>query len=108
MGSPAECLACIIIAPAVESCMAMLRFCGAASGLMRSMSDRSSGLVPPSDKRVNTLLSQPKAMATTASNTATPSARLTHSPAPRDFFSAANTRPPARMATASEVAAPAA
>jgi hypothetical protein len=108
MGNCAECLACIIMAPGNESCMAMLTYCGAASGLMRSMSDRSSVLVPPSDQRVNTVLSQPQTMATTASNTATPRVRLTHSPAPRAFFRTANTRPPAKIAAASDVAAPAA
>src|SRR5882762_6928249 len=80
----------------------------AASGLIASISDCSSRFVPASDKRVSTLLSQPSAMAATASNTATPNVRRTHSPAPRNRLSAANTLPPARMAMANDVAAPAA
>ena len=80
----------------------------APPGLIPLMRDCSSRLVPASDKRVNTLLSQPERTAATASNTATPKLRLTHSPAPSDFFKTANTRPPARMATANDVAAPAA
>ncbi len=60
------------------------------------------------DNRVSTPVSQPIAMATTASSAATPSARRIHSPAPSRRFSAVNTRPPIQIASASEVAAPSA
>jgi hypothetical protein len=43
-----------------------------------------------------------------APRTATPSPRLTHSPAPSDLFITVKTRPPMISANASDVAAPAA
>src|SRR6266850_3188116 len=70
--------------------------------------DCSIRFVLASDNRVNTLLSNPNAIAATAINTATPSPRRTHSPAPSPLFNAPNTRPPARSAMANEAAAPAA
>ncbi len=60
------------------------------------------------DSRVSTPVSQPMAMATTASRAAMPSPRRIHSPAPRCRVSAANTRPPIHTASASDVAAPSA
>src|ERR1700728_4681910 len=113
MGRPSEDLASLIMVllaaiALLPAALVMLPLCGAASGLILSISDCSNRFVPESDKRVSTVVSQPKAIATTAHKTATPSVRRTHSPAPRDCFRAANTRPPARMATAKEVAAPAA
>src|SRR5262249_56838991 len=53
-------------------------------------------------------VSRPKAIATTEISTATPRPRLIHSPAPRERFMAANTRPPTARASARDVAAPAA
>src|SRR5271169_4803046 len=82
--------------------------CPAAPDWMVSISHCSHRLVPASDRRVSTVLSMPKATAATPIKTATPSVRRTHSPAPKDFFKKANTRPPARRAAAKEVAAPAA
>src|ERR1700678_1613143 len=92
----------------MEPAMADALRAAAASGLMVSSSDGPSRLVPASERRVSTLPSQPNAIATTASNTAAPNARLIHSPVPRERFKPANTRPPARIAIAREVAAPAA
>ncbi|MNN20944.1 hypothetical protein D3C81_1342490 [compost metagenome] len=60
------------------------------------------------DSRVSTPVSQPIAIATTASNAAAPRPRRIHSPAPRWRFKAANTRPPIQIANANEVAAPSA
>src|SRR5580692_6642542 len=77
MGNPPDGLSARIMAPLPV--MELL-----AAGLMPSISDCSRRFVPLNDKRVSTLLSQPNRMATTASKTATPNARLTHSPAPRD------------------------
>ena len=51
-------------------------------------------------------VSQPKAIATTPTNTATPSPRRIHSSAPRDRFMNAKTLLPANSASASEQAAP--
>src|ERR1700722_13184873 len=80
IGSAASC------APGPCMAMVILALRGVPPGgvppLILSMSDDSSRLVPPMDQRVSTLLSQPEAMARTASNTATPNPRLTHSPAP--------------------------
>src|SRR5450631_3696970 len=71
----------------IELLMAIVSvFLGEAVGLIPSISDCSNRLVPVSDQRVRMLLSQPKPIAITASNTAVPSPRLTHSPAPSDFF----------------------
>ena len=53
-------------------------------------------------------VSQPSAMAATATSTATPSTRRTHSPAAKERFMAAMTRVLAAAATASEAAAPSA
>ena len=58
--------------------------------------------------RVRNPVSSPSAIAATPTRTAAPRPRRSHSPAPSDRFIAAKTRPPARSARASEVAAPAA
>ena len=61
-----------------------------------------------SETWVRNPVSTPKKIATTATSTAAPRPRRTHSPAPSERFIAAKTRPPMSSANASEVAAPAA
>ena len=80
----------------------------AVPGRALSSSTCSIRAVLAVEMRVRNPVSNPNAMATTPSSTNAPSPRLIHSPAPSDFFIAANTRPPIRSATASDVAAPAA
>ncbi len=82
--------------------------CIAGRGCTLSSKLCSMREVLANDNCVNSPVSHPNPMTTTAARTATPRPRRTHSPAPRDFFSAANTRPPMRSASANEVAAPAA
>src|SRR5215831_4901642 len=77
-------------------------------GPSRSTSACSSEAVFESETRVKKPVSRPKAIATTEISTATPRPRLIHSPAPRERFMAANTRPPTARASARDVAAPAA
>ena len=77
-------------------------------GRIRSIRLCSSDAVPDSETRVRKPVSKPNAMAATATGTATPKARLIHSPTPSDRFIAANIRPPTASASASDVAAPAA
>ena len=83
----------------------------AASGRaapVRSSSFCSSAAVVVAEIRVRNPVSSPSAIAMTPTRTAAPRPRRIHSPAPSDLFMAANTRPPASSASASEVAAPAA
>ena len=96
--------------PLGEPVMAMLIDPPAALefGVIVRTSDCSRLLVLAYDNWVSTPLSQPRAMATTPSNMATPRPRRIHSPAPRDRFISLNRRPPASMVTASDTAAPAA
>ena len=54
----------------------------------------------------STLVSKPKAIATTPINTSAPKPRRTHSPAPSDFFIAANTPLPRKIAAPSAAAEP--
>src|SRR6516225_9135773 len=77
-------------------------------GWSRSTRPCSSEAVPDSETRVRKSVSTPKAIATTETSTATPRPRRIHSPAPRERFIAANTRPPTARASARDVAAPAA
>src|ERR1700722_2101467 len=111
-GGPAGWELAIIIGcpPVMVPLMAMVESAApfASREPARSSSDCSRRLVPASDSRVSTVLSQPKAMATTASRMALPNARRIHSPALSERFKAAKTRPPAAMATPKDVAAPAA
>jgi hypothetical protein len=81
---------------------------GESLGPMRSSSACSKWLVLLTDRRVRMPVSQPKAMAATATSTATPKKRRSHSPAAKERFIAAITRVLAAAATASEVAAPSA
>src|SRR6516162_9015965 len=77
-------------------------------GGRRSSRTCSSEAGPESETRVKKPVSTPKAIATTEISTATPRPRLIHSPAPRERFIAAKTRPPIARASARDVAAPAA
>ncbi len=78
------------------------------AGWKRSTRLCSSEAVLASETWVKKPVSTPTAIATTATSTAAPRPRRTHSPAPSDRFIAANTRPPTSSASASDVAAPAA
>ena len=80
----------------------------ADAGWMRSTRLCSSDAVLASETWVRNPVSTPKAIATTATSTAAPRPRRTHSPAPSERFIAVNTRPPISSANASDVAAPAA
>ena len=80
----------------------------ADAGWMRSTRLCSRDAVLASETWVRNPVSNPKKIATTATSTAAPRPRRTHSPAPSDRFMAVKTRPPMSSAKASEVAAPAA
>src|SRR6267378_7996960 len=105
IGGPDEAALVDIMAPPV---IAPLPACTVASGWITSINDCSMRLVLVRDRRVKTPVSHPSAIATTATMTATPKPRRSHSPAPKERFSAAKTRLPAKVATASEVIPPSA
>src|SRR6185312_14308776 len=65
-------------------------------------------LVFTKENLVRTVVSQPRAMATTPIMTATPMARRIHASQTRDFFIVANTLFPANRAIPKDVAAPSA
>ncbi len=80
----------------------------AVSAPIRSTSDCSMRFVLAVETRASQPVSAPSAIATTATRTATPSPRRTHSPAPSERFIAAKSRPPTSSASASDVAEPSA
>jgi hypothetical protein len=88
----------------------MVSFAGGMASLGFSASSKRCSIdaVRAAEICVNAPVSKPNAIATAATTTATPTPRLTHSPAPSDCFMAMKMRPPARRARARDVAAPAA
>ena len=86
--------------------VSIARICPPGGAWIRSTSPCSKDVVPASDTCVRNPVSRPSAIATTATSTAAPSPRRTHSPTPSERFIAANTRPPTSSASASDVAAP--